>query len=572
MRNWQAAALRPCSMSIDLKAYLALEASLAARINGAWGKVSTGTLPFIYTKLQNGDILGATRMVDRLDLSPIMHQCRDYVRFVSYASILFGASRLNDKLNEAKVIASGKLNPIVNRVTASFAAALTVTVGDRVRDRLYSIIQDHDLKDPISNFAASDGKDAIYKAEARHIVKPYVEFKNPVEDDAQRMIQIISALHTSRLAAFGYTEEAALLGITQYAVTEQLDNRICPVCEIMHGKIFEVKHARSLLDRVLMTDNPAELETLQPWPEQNKASVDALRDMTQEDIVARGWHIPPYHPLCRGQLVKVGDVPDIKDTPSWQEAFPDTQGDFAPEQIDADSFREMGIDITTEQADAWATEANMGPGEFLAAMTGRTPQELADDVYDPVTDESDSERAGIEMDLDSSDPEVRLKAYLKLKAQLFGGDIEATFNFTFDTGGNVMDLQAASVDPGSVVEAMAAWTAAAKAVGVDTIRLEPEDDPDDKGWTEFGAMFDQAGWDDAREKIQQAIDDNSIELTDEEKDQVLQLIASDDPQSLWALYDLDISAIYEFLLDLNLPVYIDLNDEATQQRLGESAY
>lgn len=163
-------------------------------------------------------------------------------------------------------------------------------------------------------------KSLAYVAKAE-IVRPFVSFANDISRDGYNMMQLISSLHTSRLSAYGFTVEANLTGVEKYAVSEQLDNRVCPICEIMHGKTFDVSDAQDLLQGALTTDNPDDLRTIQPWPKQDKDSVAAFRKLSSDDLVSRGWHLPPYHPYCRGILVKVDEVPRIEDTPSFQAAF-----------------------------------------------------------------------------------------------------------------------------------------------------------------------------------------------------------------------------------------------------------
>jgi hypothetical protein len=159
----------------------------------------------------------------------------------------------------------------------------------------------------------------VSKELTKSLIQPFVSFR----DGGRGYMQMVSALHTTRVAAYGFTSEAEILGVERYAINEQLDNKICPVCRAMHGRTFTVVSARNTLDVVLSVDDPQELRTLQSWPSQRASDVEKLRNMTEEEVVARNWHIPPFHPFCRGQLVPLGQVPNIEDTPSFQAAFPD---------------------------------------------------------------------------------------------------------------------------------------------------------------------------------------------------------------------------------------------------------
>lgn len=146
---------------------------------------------------------------------------------------------------------------------------------------------------------------------ADRVIRDFTSF----DHEGNTMLKLISQLHTSRVSAFGFTAEADVLGVETYAINEQLDNKICPVCRAMHGRTFTVTSARRLLDQVLFEDNPDTIKSLQPWPSQKASNVAAMKGMTDEELINRGWHIPPFHPWCRGLLVHVDDVPDLKPEP-----------------------------------------------------------------------------------------------------------------------------------------------------------------------------------------------------------------------------------------------------------------
>lgn len=190
---------------------------------------------------------------------------------------------------------------------------------------------------------------------ADRIVRDFTSF----DYEGNTMLKLISQLHTSRVSAFGFTAEADVLGVETYAINEQLDNKICPVCRAMHGRTFEVPAARRLLDQVLFEDDPDIIKSLQPWPSQKAANVAAMRGMTDAELIAKGWHIPPFHPWCRGLLVHVDSVPDLKPEP------------LAEGEID--NRTRLGREVVSSDFD------NMDPSsaEFLLEVRGRE-QEMVD--------------------------------------------------------------------------------------------------------------------------------------------------------------------------------------------------
>lgn len=155
----------------------------------------------------------------------------------------------------------------------------------------------------------------------KRILEAFVSFR----DEGDQMMQTISALHTSRVSAYGFTAEAEATGVTKYEISAQLDNRVCPVCEEMDGQEFEVEDARASLDQILHVSDPEDLRTLQPWPSQSAHDVSEMALMTPDELVDRNWHVPPYHPDCRCLLVPVdsADSFDVTRTPSFIAAFGD---------------------------------------------------------------------------------------------------------------------------------------------------------------------------------------------------------------------------------------------------------
>jgi hypothetical protein len=82
-------------------------------------------------------------------------------------------------------------------------------------------------------------------------------------------------------------------------------------CARLHGKEFQVLPKRARLEQQLQLQDPDALKTAAPWPKQDPDSVKRLRALSEAEIQASGWGLPPYHPLCRGQLVPTGTVREV---------------------------------------------------------------------------------------------------------------------------------------------------------------------------------------------------------------------------------------------------------------------
>ena len=121
-------------------------------------------------------------------------------------------------------------------------------------------------------------------------------------------IDTAANLTTSRLASFGALAQAEALGAGTYQITEVLDLATCAVCRRMHGRKFRVGPALLQVENSLLTQNPQELAASEPWPNQSRQGISDLSEMSEDQLVERGWNKPPFHPRCRGILVPVGTV------------------------------------------------------------------------------------------------------------------------------------------------------------------------------------------------------------------------------------------------------------------------
>jgi hypothetical protein len=94
--------------------------------------------------------------------------------------------------------------------------------------------------------------------------------------------------------------------------------------------------------------------------------------MSPEDIVQANWHIPPYHPNCRGQLVAVGDIPSLEDLPSTRAAAAVAD---PTQQIHRNMLREMGIDLGIDGSEFYLKHIGLDPASLISALTGELPMD-----------------------------------------------------------------------------------------------------------------------------------------------------------------------------------------------------
>lgn len=206
------------------------------------------------------------------------------------------------------------------------------------------------------------------------ILNPFVSFA----DTGDKMLQLVSGLHTSRVSAYGFTAEADVLGVDRYAISEQLDNRACPVCRAMHGRTFNVNRARATLETIFNVEDPDELRYLQPWPSQDQENVEAMKNMSEAELTSRNWHIPPYHPYCRGLLVHVTKVPSL----NRHTVFDQQTIALDLERVTEENFAEYGMQADEKMVRFWNTHIATSVGDAISRLSGVAPLKLLDQARD----------------------------------------------------------------------------------------------------------------------------------------------------------------------------------------------
>jgi hypothetical protein len=310
-------------MSVSVKAFLAIERSLADKLVKGWAKISRPLLWEIWNSLRQGNKAKAVELANSIDLDPIVTANAGYGGYFSNAALLFGATRVtrDPRLTQ---IARGKHEHVIRNALTLLRRAVVNNVEEAIRRALLTKIAEWDTVNLVTHFGPRDDEalavvgdvPRVRKANLGEYVEPFVSFQGDIFSTGENLLQLTSALHTSRLSAFGFTVEADVRGLTQYRISAQLDKRTCPVCATLDGRVFDVSDAASLLRDALGADNPDDLKNIQPWPPQDRRSVEEIASLSDDELVERGWNVPPFHPWCRCILTPVGEGAGTEQTPS----------------------------------------------------------------------------------------------------------------------------------------------------------------------------------------------------------------------------------------------------------------
>jgi hypothetical protein len=400
-------------------------------------------------------------------------------------------------------------------------------------------------------------------------------FSSFVDGASKAFFNIASSLHTSRLSAFGYTAEARYLGITRYQVDEQLDSRTCEVCQIMNGKSFNVSDARNFLDVVVRTEDADELRQLQPWPKQNKDAIEALRGMSEDELVSQGWHVPPYHPRCRGLLSKA--TVQVPATPAEQAAIPTT--DLLPSQrpfsATLEDFKALGVTMTPEKVDEWNNLIGESPANLLALLQDRSEADIIEEAQTASEDQHQElirDALGLEDMVVDSYGAVRIA--LRRVSRFHGGNqIDATMDLYYNPDRN---LFISSVNLTNGPEAEIAYFLRSmlrdtyrSALASDFHSMSMTAGADLSGYAlaKYGFATSEDAWGALKTQIAKTLRTSAVSsmITADEQLVLDHILASDDPKDAFLLADLP-NVGEALLAGTHYLGYLDLSDPESVAR------
>lgn len=541
---------------IKLRAFLALEESLTLRLSSTATALMESTLKAIDAALENEDFDTAESLVQEFDLTQVFDMNQGYIDYVSKLAMIFGASRVTRKPgtsavalgfdSEAREASIGALRKMIlgplteyMKTTALQLIALRKPAPATTQDQLFKEEQEGKYL----------GK-ALKAAKAKALL-PFESFMN---QEGQAVFRLASSLHTSRLSGFGFTAEAKYLGYTEYKVNEQLDGRTCPVCRLMHGKVFKVQDARNLLDTVVRTQNPDVLKSLQPWPKQTKANLEAMGTMTPEEFVARGWHVPPYHPYCRGLLAKTTQAIPLPQEGSLFDEPPEE-----PTPATKEDFLQVGINLSSQKVEQWNALVKQPPSVVIAKLSGKEPVSLLDSlqgVGDPQTD------LGLaNLSVTSTGVTVELQTPLK------GAQHPVVQEYIFRKSKSLFvgSIKLHETDAHLFKTVLRNLYSVAENTSMDNISVVTGESMGGFAFAKYGFSLKPTAWTNLKRAIRAKLVKEPVQLTALQEKALKAVLSSPDPKSIWALADMPVLG-KSLLSDLQWNAYLDLNDQEAMTR------
>ena len=113
------------------------------------------------------------------------------------------------------------------------------------------------------------------------------------------------------------------LGVKKYEIMNPQDERTCPVCSMMNGKVFTVKQGMKVVEQEMAATNPDQVKEAHPWynTTELKQITSGPGNQGADDsaaLAAAGYSVPPFHFRCRCTVSvseEAGSFEDIVEEP-----------------------------------------------------------------------------------------------------------------------------------------------------------------------------------------------------------------------------------------------------------------
>ena len=117
---------------------------------------------------------------------------------------------------------------------------------------------------------------------------------------------VVASSALVRARSFGCISGMEEAGIAECEILAMQDERMCSICDNMHGRVFSVAKAREKINNALDIDDPEAFKAAMPWHTSPPVGVSNI------DIENAGMSLPPYHGRCRCTVVVVSEsIPEV---------------------------------------------------------------------------------------------------------------------------------------------------------------------------------------------------------------------------------------------------------------------
>jgi hypothetical protein len=291
---------------LENKIFLSIEDTISAKASALINGLLDDDIRQAGELIDQGKFNEARAIINAFDVSQEVFELDGFLNIKFIQAALFGSSQLVDPeesifmlephLTDIFPIAINQFREILN----ASIKIIQATAGKFIRAQEEDAVDVEVTDGIIKAWGGHPHEDELFKSDFTN------SFNSTLAGNLNMMSAIAANLTVSRVITYGFLVEASANGIQQYMVSEILDERTCPVCELMHGTVFEVETALARVVMLLNVTDPAELKSAAPFASQSAANLAELRLLSSEDLQVMGMDTPPYHPLCRGITVEIG--------------------------------------------------------------------------------------------------------------------------------------------------------------------------------------------------------------------------------------------------------------------------
>jgi SPP1 gp7 family putative phage head morphogenesis protein len=123
-----------------------------------------------------------------------------------------------------------------------------------------------------------------------------VTFPSGFRGTAEQYFQGLAANTSTVARSYGQLRSFADIGVTKYVIVNPRDDRTCPVCSQMDGKVFSVSDGMAQMKAELEADSPEAIKEIHPW-----VSAKELKSIggSSKALANAGLALPGYHFRCR---------------------------------------------------------------------------------------------------------------------------------------------------------------------------------------------------------------------------------------------------------------------------------
>lgn len=283
----------------ELKAFLAVERTLGQLAYTPMETAASHVIKGVSQAIKAGNFGLAHDRAQKIDFSRAREAIRKHAEVYYKSAYLLGASRVYGSLKAMRGSAATHLSKSVLDNQVSIHAG---TVGHRAETLVKTALGN------LVSRAEADHRERAYKSDLVKKIadNALADALNMAVDGTARMVSSISAnLTTSRMVTYGFLSEATAMAVQTYKLEFVLDNRTSDICLALHegDHVFRVDVSMNYMDELMRATDPESMKSIAPFLKSDDQTLLDLREMSDEDLQARGVMVPPFHFSCRTILI-----------------------------------------------------------------------------------------------------------------------------------------------------------------------------------------------------------------------------------------------------------------------------